>query len=162
MSDRSRQDDLNIPSPSVGRSMILEAQALVADSPETIRASLHAVYRTFVDDAGCTPYVKTIYVGFEIRGVMVAAAYPHSTLVEVALALPEDASGERLVDATHLTWPTMPVAVEVSSPEDAADLRAYFDEAALRVRSQVHDVVLPTERFINRDRFLTTRPSRRR
>ena len=142
--------------------MILDAESLVAESPEVIRASLEAVYAIFVAEAGCSAYVKTIYVGFEMHGVMVAAAYPHAALVEVALALPEDAPGERLVDATHLTWQTMPVAVEVSSPEDAADLRGYFDEAARRVRSQVHDVVLPRERFINRDRFLTSRPSRRR
>jgi hypothetical protein len=64
---------------------------------------------------GCDSYVKTIYIGYTLGSDMVAAVYPNGTYTEIALALPEDPPDDRLVDASHLTWPTLPVAYRVSS-----------------------------------------------
>ena len=49
----------------------------------------------------------------EVGGEMVAALYSHADHVELALALPESEEHRLLVDATHLTWRTMPVAAIV-------------------------------------------------
>jgi hypothetical protein len=89
---------------------------------------------------------------------MVAAAYPHSSSVEVALALPDDVEGEGLVDATHLTWRTMPVAVELGSADDLVRHAALLAEALSRVKAGAHDVSLPPERFTERERWLTRTP----
>ena len=75
---------------------------------------------------GCAAYVKTIYIGYDIDGEMVAALYAHADHLEVALALPEDAEGDLIVDASHLTWRTLPVAATIRSlgvsPEGALRL----------------------------------------
>ena len=93
---------------------------------------------------------KTIYVGFSIDGAMVAAVYPRSECLEVALALPQDIEGGEFKDATHLTWPTMPVCVEVRTKDDLALALGHIDAAAQRVRGGQHDVRRPNEHFIGR------------
>ena len=61
-----------------------------------MRALATSAHDIFVE-YGCTSYVKTIYVGYDHDGEMVAALYGHSDHVEIALALPEDAEGDILV-----------------------------------------------------------------
>jgi hypothetical protein len=130
---------------------------LLADSTEPVQALVGAIYEFFVGEAGCSAYVKTIYVGFELSGVMVAAAYPHASSVEVALALPDDVEGEGLIDAAHLTWRTLPVAVELNDPTQLDEARVHFATAVERVRTGLHDVDLPQERFMGRERRIADR-----
>jgi hypothetical protein len=132
--------------------MIREAEQLLADSTPAIRKIMQAIYDYFVSEAGCDAYVKTIYIGFQLGGELVAAAYPHSASVEVALALPDDTEGSGLVDAAHLTWRTMPVAVEVRNLRDLEAVRGHMETAVERVRTGAHDVELPQERFMGRER----------
>jgi hypothetical protein len=132
--------------------MIRDAEQLLAESPPAIRKVMGAVYKYFVSEAGCDPYVKTIYVGFMLGGELVAAAYPHAESVEIALALPDDLEGPGLLDAAHLTWRTMPVAVEVRDAADLEAVRGYMATAVERVRTGAHDVELPQERFMGRER----------
>ena len=137
--------------------MIPEAEQLLAESSSTVRELMRGIYEYFVSEAGCNAYVKTIYVGFMIDGQMVAAAYPHARSVEVALALPDDVEGPGLIDAAHLTWRTMPVAVEISDREGLKAARAQLETAVARVQTGIHDVELPQDRFIGRERNLTHR-----
>lgn len=97
---------------------------------------------------GCASYVKTIYVGYDVNGEMAAALYAHNDHVEVALALPEDRKGDLLVDASHLTWRTLPVAAILRSSEDLEQFTALVVEAVKRVREQSHDVNRDNEFFI--------------
>jgi hypothetical protein len=101
-----------------------------------------------LDTEGCKSYVKTIYIGYEINGQMVAALYAHTNHLEVALALPEDAVGALLIDATHLTWKTLPVAAVIRSPDDLVEFNTLTSLAAARVRSQSHDVERDNDYFI--------------
>lgn len=126
-------------------------EQLLAESASSVRRLMRGVLRYFVEEAGCDAYVKTIYVGFELDRVMVAAAYPHAAALEIALALP-DVVGEGLVDAAHLTWRTMPVAVEMSTMAELERARPHFELAVQRVRTGLHDVELPQERFMGRER----------
>ena len=77
--------------------------------------------KTFLAN-GCLAYVKTIYIGYELDGEMIAAVYPRSDHLEVALAIPEDQEHELLRDASHLTWRTLPLAAVVTSKHDAIDI----------------------------------------
>ena len=97
---------------------------------------------------GCVPYVKTIYIGYDLDGVMVAALYPHSDRVEIALALPEDHEPDLLIDATHLTWKTLPVAAIVRTKTDTAETLELIDEACQRIKDGVHDVERPNDYFM--------------
>ena len=101
---------------------------------------------------GCEGYVKTIYVGWEVGGTLVAAVYPHANRVEIALALPEDHPSQLLKDGTHLTWRSLPVAVDVHLEDDFDLVSALIEEAVQRVRTGQHDTYLPVERFMKRDR----------
>ena len=89
---------------------------------------------------GCVSYVKTIYIGYDIDGEMVAALYGHSDHVEIALALPEDAEGELLIDASHLTWRTLPVAAIVRSTMELPLFVSLASAAVERVRTASHTV----------------------
>jgi hypothetical protein len=99
--------------------------------------------------SGCDSYVKTIYIGYQLNGEMVAAVYPGKT-TQVALALPEDFEGPDLIDATHLTWPTMPLAFLVTSDDHIPRAVGLVEQALDRVRAGLHDVVRPPEFFSNR------------
>ena len=94
------------------------------------------------DELGCSAYVKTIYIGFEFEGEIVAAAYPFASHVEVAVALPEDHPSELLKDGTHLTWRTMPVLLSLTSVDDVSASEELFTEAFELVESGVHSVNL--------------------
>ena len=103
-------------------------------------------------DEGCNSYVKTIYIGYDIGGEMVAALYGHADHVEVALALPESEEHHLLVDATHLTWRTMPVAAIVRTSADAKDVASLIRLACERVRAGAHDVHRDNEFFVRAKR----------
>lgn len=133
--------------------VIEEAKRLGSGLSKQASAAYTDLYRVLVEEIGCDAYVKTIYVGFVIGGEMVAAIYPRSDHLEVALALPEDIDGREFKDATHLTWPTMPVSVEVRTKPDLAGAVAHVHNAAGRVRVGEHDVRRPNEHFMGRERW---------
>ena len=68
--------------------------------------------------------------------------------VEIALALPEDHESGLLIDATHLTWKTLPVAAIVKTKDDAAETLELIDEACQRIKDGVHDVERPNDYFM--------------
>ena len=121
---------------------------------------LAAATHKVLDVKDCTSYVKTIYIGYEIDGQMYAALYAHADHLEIALALPEDHEDSTLVDATHLTWKTLPVAAVVKSPEDLVGFKVLAAEAGERVRSQSHDVERENDYFIKARRERTEDDSR--
>lgn len=130
-----------------------EAQTYLADLNKRVRpiaTSLHEVLLGL----GCVSYVKTIYIGYDIDGEMVAALYGRGDHVEIALALPEDAEGDLLIDASHLTWRTLPVAALVRNMADQAPFRKLAIEAVERVRTASHTV--------NRDNDFFTKSKRER
>lgn len=124
-----------------------EAEAYLAGLSCEVRILAEAVHQVFVT-LGCTTYVKTIYVGYEIDGEMVAAMYGHADYVEVALALPEDVENDVLVDATHLTWRTLPVAALVRCTDDLPVFETLAADARDRIRSRAHDVHRDNEFFV--------------
>jgi hypothetical protein len=101
---------------------------------------------------GCTSYVKTIYIGYDIGGEMVGALYGHGEHIEIALALPEDAEGSILIDASHLTWRSLPVAAVARSTDDVGQLKELIAQACQRVRTQQHDVMRDPDFFIKAKR----------
>jgi len=123
----------------------------ISNAPSASRAILSRLLADF-DGLGCSSYVKTIYIGFEFKGEMVAAAYPFASHVEVAVALPEDHPSELLKDATHLTWRTMPVLLSLTSLDDVNASEELLAEAFERVASGIHEVNLPNDRFKERAR----------
>jgi hypothetical protein len=107
-------------------------------------------YSFLVEECGCEVYVKTIYIGFSLKDEMVAAIYPRSDCFEVAMALPEDIEGPEFRDATHLTWPTMPVSVEVRSEADLPGTLGHLRQAVTNIAGGHHDVRRPNDHFIGR------------
>jgi hypothetical protein len=128
----------------------------MAQSGAVARRLLNALTREF-QRLGCDAYVKTIYIGWQVEGRLVAAVYPHSSRVEIAIALPEDHHSPLLKDATHLTWRSLPVALDVSQGDDVRPVIALIEEAVTRVRSGQHDTDLPVERFMGRQRRIADR-----
>lgn len=97
---------------------------------------------------GCTSYVKTIYIGYDIDGVMVAALYGRADHIELALALDENHDSEFLVDAAHLTWRTLPVAAIVRNEGEIKQVAPLIREACERIRGGDHDVLRDNEFFM--------------
>lgn len=124
-----------------------ESQSLLEGAPGFVHRAVELLHEVIVIKFGGADYVKTIYVGFEIDGQMVAAAYPALDGVEVALALLEDHPSPHLVDATHLTWRTMPVACKVRSAADIGPLGELAEAAAERVKNGAHHVDRTPEFF---------------
>ena len=83
-----------------------EAENFIATLNRHVSELARAVHSVFVSQ-GCNSYVKTIYVGYDVGGEMVAAAYPHVAHVEVALALDETRTG-RLQIRTSSATPNTP------------------------------------------------------
>ena len=116
-----------------------DAQAYLSEMNKKVRplaSDLHDVLLNL----GCVSYVKTIYIGYDIAGEMVAALYGRSDHVEIALALPEDAVGDLLIDASHLTWRTLPVAAVVRNTTDVQPFTELASAAVERVRTATHTV----------------------
>jgi hypothetical protein len=124
-----------------------DAEAYICGLGRKVRPLANEAHAIFVHEQ-CTSYVKTIYVGYDIDGEMVAALYAHADYLEIALALPEDAKSELLVDASHLTWRTLPVAAVIRDEEDLAELRALIAQAAQRIHAREHDVLRSNDYFI--------------
>jgi len=101
---------------------------------------------------GCTSYVKTIYIGYDLDGEMVGALYGHGDHIEVALALPEDAEGSMLIDASHLTWRSLPVAAVARRSEHIGQLKELIAQACKRVRTRQHDVMRDPQFFVRAKR----------
>jgi hypothetical protein len=114
-----------------------------------MRSLATAAHETLVA-LGCSSYVKTIYIGYDIEGTMVAALYAHADHIEVALALPEDAEGQLLVDAGHLTWRTLPVAAVLRHKRDLPGFRQLVAQACERVQNSSHLVMRDNDYFVRR------------
>jgi hypothetical protein len=97
-----------------------------------------------------TMYIKTIYIGVEIDGAMVAAVYPTKDSLQVVLALDSNHPNKRLEDATHLTWRTMPVMLKVKTVSDFELLTDLMSEASERVATGEHKIDRPAEYFRGR------------
>jgi hypothetical protein len=113
---------------------------LLDAAPRFAQVACDELVAVIVGEFEGTSYVKTIYLGFEVAGQMVAAAYPHPDGLEVALRLPEDHEAAGLIDATHLTWRTMPVAYEVREATQVPELLVLVREAVNRLRSGIDNV----------------------
>jgi hypothetical protein len=126
------------------------AEAYLADLRKS-RAIAVAAHEVFVE-LGCSSYVKTIYIGYDIGGEMAAALYGHADHVEVALAVPDDCAHPLLVDAGHLTWRTLPLAAELRKKSELKSFKALAALACDRVRSSQHDVRRDNDYFIEAKR----------
>jgi hypothetical protein len=124
-----------------------EAQKYIADLNKSSAALCTQVHEMFLA-AGCNSYVKTIYIGYDIDGEMVAALYGHADHVEVALALAEDHPSNQLIDASHLTWKTLPVAAVGHNLAEVKKFEPLIEEACARVRAGQHDVNRDNEFFM--------------
>lgn len=133
--------------------MIPEAANIAEGLAKPLRDAFAECYAFLVCDNGCTVYVKTIYVGFTVNEEMVCAIYPRRDHLEVALALAEDVEGSEFKDATHLTWPTMPVAMEIRNPTEGEMVIRHLATAVQRVTSGAHKVRRPNEHFRGRGRI---------
>jgi len=136
-----------------------EAEGYLEALNPAVRRLATSSHEIFVAE-GCSSYVKTIYVGYDFGGEMVAALYGHGDHVEIALALPEDAEGRLLVDASHLTWRTLPVAAIVRTEADITELVELIASSCRRVREREHAVVRDNDFFIRsrRERRLGKSP----
>lgn len=128
-----------------------EAMKMLARSSRKVQALAKPLHKVLME-AGCESYVKTIYIGYALEGEMVAALYPHADNAELALALPEDEPGDLLIDATHLTWRTMPLAVVVKTKADVAAAANHIATACDGVRSGSHEVHRNNDVFIKSKR----------
>jgi len=97
---------------------------------------------------GCLSYIKTIYIGYEIGGEMVAALYPYHKHVDVALAIPESLTDPILVDASHLTWRSLPLLAVVRTKKDITKAKKFAKLATEQIRSGAHTVHRDNDFFI--------------
>jgi len=104
------------------------------------------LHKIFIDE-GCSSYVKTIYVGYDFNGAMIAALYGHADYVEVALALPESFESPILIDGTHLTWQTLPVAAIVKNRDQILLFKSLAQTACSGVKTGTHTVKRDSEYF---------------
>ena len=123
-----------------------EAEAYIAGLNNKIGKIVSEAHRTLVDE-GCTSYVKTIYIGYDFDGEMVAALYGHVDYVEVAMALPETYESSILIEASHLTWRTLPVAAVLKSKADLKMFAPLVKEACKGVLSGGHTVLRDNKFF---------------
>ena len=123
-----------------------DAQIYLRDANKKVSALATNLHRLFLKH-GCVSYVKTIYIGYDIDGAMVAALYCHENRVEVAIALEENHRSKLLIDATHLTWRTMPVALVIQSKDDLSEAAELILEATGRVKTGQNTVNRSSEFF---------------
>jgi hypothetical protein len=128
-----------------------EAQTYLADLNKRVRPIATSLHEALLD-LGCESYVKTIYIGYDIDGEMVAALYGRGDHVEIALALPEDAEGDLLIDARHLTWRTLPVAAVVRSKTDLGAFMQLARTAVEGIRNSSHTVNRDNDYFMKSKR----------
>lgn len=123
-----------------------DADIYVASMNNKIRKIASEAHQILID-SGCSSYVKTIYIGYDFNGEMVAALYGHSEYVEVAIALSESYESPVLIDASHLTWRTLPVAAVLKSKADIKMFGPLVKEACKGVLSGGHTVLRDNEFF---------------
>lgn len=126
---------------------IEEFQHLVSGFSPAIQQMVRELH-DFLIDLECSSYIKTIYIGYEIGGEMVAALYPYHKHVDIALAIPEETSDSNLMDASHLTWRSLPLLVTVRNMRDVGRAKKYLIQAANRIRAGTHRVYRDNEYFI--------------
>ena len=86
---------------------------------------------------------------------MTAALYAHVNHIEVAISLPNDFENKMLIDASHLTWRTLPVAAIV---ENVGQLDSFIELATFAVNG-----VKDGSHSVHRDNdFFLARKGRRR
>lgn len=125
-----------------------EAHTYINSLNKNVAKVASALHKTLIEE-GCSSYVKTIYIGYDFNGAMIAALYGHPEYVEIALALPESFESPILIDGTHLTWRTLPVAAIVSDKEDVLLFQNLAKSACHRVRNGQHTVERDNEFFKN-------------
>ena len=76
----------------------IKATASWLERPGSQRAAYKEFLSLLVGEFGSIWYVKTIYVGSEVGGQMVASAYPHPNRLEVALPLPVEHPAVALIE----------------------------------------------------------------
>jgi len=139
-----------------------EVELFLSQQSKKNRSILNELISVFQAEE-CTAYVKTIYLGIDFGGEMVAAAYPSAENVEIALALEEDNPHPALLDATHLTWRTLPLSIKLESKADVQKYKELLAEAAERVRQSRHEVFRDNDYFTSaKRRRKEERLSRRR
>ena len=124
-----------------------DVQELVDNHSPKIKAIVGELHN-YLSGLGCLSYIKTIYIGYEIGGVMVAALYPYHKHVDLALAIPEDTIDPILVDASHLTWRSLPLLATVRTGREVAKAKRYAKLATEQVRSGMHTVNRDNDFFI--------------
>jgi hypothetical protein len=95
-------------------------------------------------------YVKTIYIGYEFQGEMFAALYRNTGAIEVALPLSENESGPLIMDASHLTWRTLPLMIHVTNLSQLPQAFSIIDRSFDRLNAGLHKVNRTNEYFISR------------
>jgi hypothetical protein len=130
-----------------------EAQTYLANMSKKTKPLATEIH-TFLISLGCVSYVKTIYIGYSINEEMVAAMYGHVDHLEIAIALPENTESAILVDASHLTWRTLPVAAIVKQRIDMTEFREMAKIAVTNVNTKSH--------YVNRDNDFFTMARRKR
>lgn len=123
-----------------------DAEAYIASLNGKVRNIALSAHAELLKE-GCSSYVKTIYVGYDFNGEMVAALYGHSEYIEVAIALAESYESPVLIDASHLTWRTLPVAAVLKSKADIKMFAPLVKEACKGVLSGGHTVLRDNEFF---------------
>jgi len=123
-----------------------DAEAYIASLNGKVRNIALSAHAELLKE-GCTSYVKTIYVGYDFNGEMVAALYGHSEYIEVAIALAESYESPVLIDASHLTWRTLPVAAVLKSKADIKMFAPLVKEACKGVLSGEHTVLRDNDFF---------------
>jgi len=124
-----------------------DLDAYLADTTTKVRKLIDQICDQFTNE-GCSLYVKTIYIGADLNDQMVGAIYAYESNVEVALALPKDATHPLLEDASHLTWRTLPVLAKIASAKDVKSLKELVEQACRRIRDSEHDVYLDDDFFV--------------
>ena len=124
-----------------------DAEAYIASLNGKVRNIALSAHAELLKE-GCTSYVKTIYVGYDFNGEMVAALYGHSEYIEVAIALAESYESTVLIDASHLTWRTLPVAAVLKNKADLKIFARLVKEACKGVLSGDHTVLRDNEFFV--------------
>jgi len=116
---------------------------------KTLRSLALELHNHLIKDS-VVDYVKTIYVGYEFKGEMFAALYRNTGAIEVALPLSEDDAGPLIMDASHLTWRTLPLMIQVTRSSQLPEAFATIDRAFDRLKSGLHHVHRSNEYFIAR------------
>jgi len=115
--------------------MLDEAIKLFSHSKAHLMPAFEVVYSELVDNLGCRPYVKTIYVSFSVGTVVVASVHPFADHFEVALPLEQVVAPRVLAPAAHLKWRDLTTMVSIRHVDDA--------ERAIPLLRQAYEQVAP-------------------